>query len=72
MEKYVSCFECGFDYFREDDVSCPKCGEVKIFIPKIHDPHFDNMKDPFELFKTRAIVAAIVLALLVATLIYIK
>ena len=72
MGDLVSCFECGFDYFREDEVPCPKCGEVKIFIPKIHDPNFDIMKNPFELFKTRAIGAAIVLVILVATLIYTK
>lgn len=72
MSDLVSCFECGFDYIREAAERCPKCGEVRIFIAKIHDPNFDIMKNPFELFKTRAIGAAIVLVILVATLIYTK
>jgi predicted nucleic acid-binding Zn-ribbon protein len=72
MEKFVSCFECGFDYSDVKEERCPKCGEEKIFIPKIHDPNFDIMKDPMELFKTRAIGAAIILGLLIAALIYTK
>jgi hypothetical protein len=68
----VSCFQCGFDYVREDEAPCPKCGEEKIFIPKIHDPNFDIMKDPWELFKTRAIGASVILTLLIAALIYTK
>jgi hypothetical protein len=72
MEEIVSCFECGYDYLRENEEPCPKCGEVKIFIPKIHDPNFDIMKDPKELFKTRVIGAAIVFALLIAALVYTK
>jgi predicted ATP-dependent serine protease len=72
MAKLVSCFECGYDYPRESEEPCPKCGEIRIFEEKIHDPNFDIMKDPLELFKTRAIGAAIVLTLLIAALIYTK
>jgi hypothetical protein len=51
VEKFVSCFECGFDYSDVKEERCPKCGEEKIFIPKIHDPNFDIMKDPMELLR---------------------
>jgi hypothetical protein len=72
MKKMVSCFECGFDYFRDEEVPCPKCGEERIFVAKIHDPNFDIMKDPFELFKSRVIGVSVVLAIFLAVLIVTK
>jgi DNA-directed RNA polymerase subunit RPC12/RpoP len=72
MTQLASCFECGFDYSREDEICCPRCGEKKIFVAKIHDPNFDIMKDPFELFKSRVIGVSVVLVIFLAVLIVVK
>lgn len=59
MSKLVSCFQCGFDYVAKSADSCPKCGEIKIFVPALHDPNYDMMRDPVFLGKYRIRIAVI-------------
>jgi predicted RNA-binding Zn-ribbon protein involved in translation (DUF1610 family) len=47
MAKLVSCYECGYDYTPKTHSSCPRCGEVKIFDPRLHDENYDSSKDAF-------------------------
>jgi hypothetical protein len=67
MGKLVSCFECGYDYKVKEYSSCPRCGDVKIFDPALHDPNYDMMKDPVVLGKYRVRYAVILFLIVTFT-----
>lgn len=46
MKKIVSCFECGYKYDRKREARCFRCGEEKIFDPRLHDENYDIARDP--------------------------
>ncbi len=45
MKKMVSCFECGCKYDRKKSSQCHRCGETRIFEPRLHDENYDLAKD---------------------------
>jgi hypothetical protein len=47
MKKMVSCFECGCKYDRKKFSECYRCGETRIFDPRLHDENYDSAKDSF-------------------------
>lgn len=47
MKKIVSCFECGCKYDQKKFSKCHRCGETKIFDPRLHDENYDSAKDSF-------------------------
>ena len=60
------CFECGYRYFPKSARVCPRCGEVKVFVPALHDQNYDISKDPVELLKMRVIGIGVALVTLIA------
>lgn len=66
--RLVSCFECGYKYDRKREARCFRCGEEKIFEPRLHDENYDIAKDPNALFKYRLIGIGITLLLFYVTL----
>jgi hypothetical protein len=45
MKKLVSCFECGFKYDRKKAIACQRCGETRIYDPRLHDENYDSARD---------------------------
>ena len=66
MAKQVSCYKCGFDYARKEFAHCPKCGEVKVFRPELHDPDYDIFSDVSRNSKQKVLVAVSLLILFAA------
>jgi hypothetical protein len=45
MSRLVICYKCGNRYDQRSNVSCPKCGEGRIFEASKDDPNFDMYSD---------------------------
>ena len=60
MKKMVSCFECGYKYDRKKMSECHRCGESRIFEPRLHDENYDSAKDSFRNGKVLIISTLIV------------
>lgn len=62
MKKMVSCFECGCKYDQKKFSECQRCGETKIFDPRLHDENYDSSKDSFRNGKVLIILTIAIFA----------